>query len=80
MGSSILIVASLTPAGSQKESPLARASFRLAGSKPDQKLVERSGIEPLLWLGFNHDLSFTGLTPLEKVRRSGGNPTRASWL
>ena len=27
-------------------------------------LVERNGIEPLIWLGFNHGLSFTGLTPL----------------
>ena len=45
-------------------------------------LVEHSGIEPLIWLGFNHDLSFTGLMPLNggssRIQTYASNPIQVS--
>ena len=45
-------------------------------------MVEHSGIEPLIWLGFNHDLSFTGLMPLNggssRIQTYASNPIQVS--
>ena len=56
-------------------------SYQASASEPESNwhfLVEHSGIEPLIWLGFNHDLSFTGLMPLDWSRLSGMSPQPAA--
>ena len=44
--------------------------------------MERNGIDPLIWLGFNHDLSITGLMPhvggSSRIQTYDSNPIQVS--